>query len=187
MVATRNAIPLLLTLHVSLSLFLSVIFSYPSVRRCARLCFVPVSLCQVTSLILQAISAEAGSVCEAGTLHTHTHAQKDTQIAMIPLSGAVTTSPPPPTPNNHQQRLHLCPSPFINLCHLHTSHVHTRAQSDTYASMRYLQLSLSSSSSSPPLTLSIASSCSVSNLPLIFIPPSLSPPLYCSVSLSLPI
>ncbi len=86
-------------------LFLSLLFFYPSLRRCPWLCFVPVSLCQVTSLILQAIRVRAGNVYQAGTLHAHT--VKHTQIALIPLSGAVPTPPLPPTPNNHQQRLHL--------------------------------------------------------------------------------
>lgn len=54
-------------------LFLSLLFFYPSLRRCPWLCFVAVSLCQVTSLILQAIRVRADSVYEAGTLHTHSH------------------------------------------------------------------------------------------------------------------
>lgn len=62
------ASPLSLTL-----LFLSVLFFYPSLRRCPWLCSVPVSLCQVTSLILQAIRVRTGDVYEAGTKHTQAH------------------------------------------------------------------------------------------------------------------
>lgn len=47
------------------------------------------------------------------------------------------------------------PLPFINLCHLHTNiHSLTHTQADTYASMQYLQLSLSSPAWTPSITLS---------------------------------
>lgn len=55
-------------------LFLSLLFFFSSLRRCPWLCFVPVSLCQVTSLILQAIRVRAGNVYEAGTLSAHADA-----------------------------------------------------------------------------------------------------------------
>ena len=59
-------------------LFLSLVFLFPSLRRCPWLCFVPVSLCQVTSLILQAIRVRAGNVYEAGTLRAQTHTHRHT-------------------------------------------------------------------------------------------------------------
>lgn len=64
-------------------LFLSLLLFFPSLRRCPWLCFVPVSLCQVTSLILRAIRVQASNVYEAGMSHIHTVKHTQT-IALIP-------------------------------------------------------------------------------------------------------